>query len=79
MCSSTDVVGGKAADCSAYIMARPLGTYGQYADSEPQLSGAAYNSDCFINSGGVGSSGGPYSARNTGSALLALAPLTCPG
>jgi uncharacterized repeat protein (TIGR01451 family) len=36
-----------AADCSAYIAARPFLTYGQVPGDNPYLSGAAYNYDCF--------------------------------
>jgi hypothetical protein len=49
VCASAD--GGLAADCSAYIAARPFGTYGQQPGNLPYLNGAAYNADCFSGSG----------------------------
>jgi|GEM_PF-2995427 len=49
-------------DCSAYIAARPMVTYGQRPGNIPNLNGAAYNADCF--SGGALSgacwSGNPF-------------------
>jgi hypothetical protein len=36
-----------AADCSAYISARPFLSYGQVPGNIPNLNGAAYNADCF--------------------------------
>lgn len=50
--------GTYAVDCSAYISARPFISYGQRPGSIPNLTGAAYNADCFTNSGGVGSLSG---------------------
>lgn len=49
-------------DCSAFIAARPLLTYGQVPGSIPNLAGAAYNADCFSGSGFSGAcwSGNPF-------------------
>ncbi|NJN94706.1 MAG: hypothetical protein HC875_11740 [Anaerolineales bacterium] len=48
ICSSAD--GGIAADCSAYLAARPFHTYTQSPGQYPHLVGAAYNADCFSGS-----------------------------
>ncbi|NJN95916.1 MAG: hypothetical protein HC875_18310, partial [Anaerolineales bacterium] len=60
VCSSAD--GGIAVDCSAFIAARPLLTYGQVPGNIPNLAGAAYNADCFSGSGFSGAcwSGNPF-------------------
>ncbi|MBI1881097.1 MAG: DUF11 domain-containing protein [Chloroflexi bacterium] len=41
------LTGGIAADCSAYIAARPFETYSQPPGGIPNLNGAAYNLECF--------------------------------
>ncbi|MCK6627125.1 MAG: VWA domain-containing protein [Anaerolineae bacterium] len=60
VCSSAD--GGVAVDCSAFIAARPLLTYGQVPGNIPNLAGASYNADCFSGSGFSGAcwSGNPF-------------------
>ncbi|MCL4301589.1 MAG: TadE/TadG family protein [Anaerolineae bacterium] len=62
VCSSAD--GGQAIDCSAFIAARPMANYGQMPGNIPNLNGASYNSNCFINSGGTGSTGGDCWSNN---------------
>lgn len=78
VCSSAD--GGVAVDCSAYIAARPMANYGQGPGNIPNLNGAAYNSNCFINSGSTGSTGGDCWSNNPFSTIPGLekGPSTVP-
>jgi Flp pilus assembly protein TadG len=78
VCSSAD--SGVAVDCSAFIAARPMANYGQTPGNIPNLNGAAYNSNCFINSGGTGSTGGDCWSNNPFSSIPGLekGPSTVP-
>ncbi|GIK40026.1 MAG: hypothetical protein BroJett011_38590 [Chloroflexota bacterium] len=78
ICDSAD--GGIAVDCSAFIAARPMANYSQVPGNIPNLIGAAYNSNCFIDSGGVGSTGGDCWSNNPFNTLPGLekGPSTVP-
>ncbi|MBE7552089.1 MAG: DUF11 domain-containing protein [Anaerolineales bacterium] len=78
VCSSAD--GGVVIDCSAFIAARPMATYGQMPGDIPNLAGASYNSNCFINSGGTGSTGGDCWSNNPFNSIPGLerGPSTVP-
>ncbi|MCL4297918.1 MAG: DUF11 domain-containing protein [Anaerolineae bacterium] len=78
VCDSAD--GGVAIDCSAFIAARPMANYGQMPGAIPSLIGAAYNGNCFINSGGTGSTGGDCWSNNPFNTLPGLekGPSTVP-